>query len=221
MRTPRATRIPLVAWVGDGLDARRSAKAGIPAVGDLPPAPTGRQSEIARHADHVTAKIRRDTETRTARLEAHLAGLHEQIACLDARIAATSAEINDILARPALRLPAETSLPEAMVITRRANDNQRDAASIRDQISPTVEQRERLAIEAARVAHEIEMVWRAARSQARAVNDVARRREARYWRLLCATHPDGVRLAGLFDHPRILTPDWVDQSSDTTEKSIR
>ena len=62
------------------------------------------------------------------------------------------------------------------------------------------------------------MRWRRARSTARAVGELARRREARYWRLLCHRHPEGARLAAQFDHPRIVLAAWVNGPTD--ERSL-
>ena len=46
-------------WRVDARDAAKSGDAGIPIAGDVPPTPTGRQSEIARTADNRIAMLRR------------------------------------------------------------------------------------------------------------------------------------------------------------------
>jgi len=220
-RQPRARhtqRITVREWFGDSRDARKSAKSGIPALGDPVPTPTGRQSEIARAADHRIAMLRRSTQTATADKEAELARLAEQIRQIQDHIDDASAEESAILERAVERLPAEAEVPDAVVAARRGADNRREAAPLHRRIEELSAERDKLAAQAAALDHEIVMTWRQARSQARAVGEVARRREARWWRLLCRRHPDGARLAASFDHPRIALAPWVEGPAD--ERSL-
>jgi len=211
-------RITVHEWLGDARDARKSAKSGIPAVGDPLPTPTGRQSEIGRAADHRIATLRSSTQTATADQEAELAKLTEQIRQIEAHIDDASAKESAILERAVDRLPIEAEVPDAVVAARRAADHRREAAPLRRQIEGLSVERDRLAAQAARLDHEIVMAWRQARAEARAVGDLARRREARYWRLLCRRHPDGAQLATAFDHPRIALAPWVEGPAD--ERSL-
>jgi hypothetical protein len=201
-------------WIGDARDARRSGTLGIPLVGDLPPTPTGRQSEIGRAADNAVAKIRQGTQMATRRLEADHARLLEQIRQKDDKIVGLSGEEADILAREPVRLAVEAGLDGSVIASRRSTDNRKAAAPLRAKIDHLIAERDDLATVAAYVNHDIEMAWRAARARARAIGETARRREARYFRLLCRRHPDGVRLAALFDHPRVDLPAWVDGHHD-------
>jgi len=217
-QTRHARRITVREWLGDARDARKSAKSGIPAVGDPVPTPTGRQSEIGRAADHRVAILRRSTQIATADKEAELAKLTEQIRQIQGHIDDASAEESAILERAVESLPAEADVPAAVVAARRAADHRREAAPLRQRIEELSTERDRLATQAARLEHEIVMAWRQARAQARAVGDLAWRREARYWRLLCRRHPDGARLAASFDHPRIALVPWVEGPAD--ERSL-
>jgi hypothetical protein len=200
-------------WV-DARDAAKCGDAGIPLVGDLPLTPTGRQSEIARTADNQIAMLRRQAQVQTWAMEARLASVNEQKGQLDPKIDELRAQEVEILSRPAYRLPAEADVPDEVVADRRAADNRREAAPIRQQIVVLVRQRDELAAEAAQIDHDIVMRWRQARTTARAVGELARRREARYWRLLCHRHPEGARLAAQFDHPRIVLAAWVNGAAD-------
>jgi hypothetical protein len=211
-------RITPVEWWVDARDAAKCGDTGIPMAGDVPPTPTGRQSEIARGADHEIAMVRRRTQAQTGPMEARLVNLNEQIRQLQAKVDELSAKEAEILGRPVYRLPAEAGVPDEVVADRRAADNRKEAAPIHQQITVLVRQRDELAAEAAQIDHDIVMRWRQARSIARAVGERARRREARYWRLLCHRHPDGARLAALFDHPRIVLAAWVDAPAD--ERSL-
>jgi len=216
-RQPRARhtqRITVREWLGDARDARKSAKSGIPAVGDPLPTPTGRQSEIGRTADHRIAMLRCSAQTATADNEAELAKLTEQIRQIQGHIDDASAEESAILERAVERLPAEAEVPDAVVAARRAADNRSEAAPFRRRIEELSAERDKLAAQAAALDHEIEMAWRQARAQARAVGEVARRREARWWRLVCRRHPEGARLAASFDHPRIALAPWVEGPAD-------
>lgn len=208
----------LIEWWGDARDARKSAKSGIPSAGDLPPTPTGRQSEIGRSADNRVAGLRRQAQASTRQMEAGLAHLNEQIRQLDAKIEAATQTEADILARPTYRLPVEVHVPDDVVSFRRTSDNRKAAAPIRQRIDAMTAERDELAARAAQVDHDIVMCWRQARSFARAVGELARRREARYWRLLCRRHREGARLAALFDHPRISLAPWVEGPAD--ERSL-
>jgi len=208
----------LFEWWGDAWDARQCAKAGIPVPGDAPLTPTGRQSEIGRTADHRVAGLRRQAQTVTRGMEADLARLNEQIRQLQERIDAASMEESAILGRPAERLPAEAGVPDAVIAARRGLDNRKQAAPIRGRIDELSAERDRLAAQAARIDHDIVMVWRQARAHARAIGELARRREARWWRLVCRRHPEGARLAAAFDHPRISLAAWVDGPAD--ERSL-
>ena len=205
-------------WLVDARDAVKSGEAGIPIAGDVPPTPTGRQSEIARTADNQIAMLRRRTQAQTAPMEAQLASSNERIGQVDAKVGELSAQVAEILGRPVYRLPAEADVPDEVVADRRAADNRKEAAPIRQQIAVLVRQRDELAAKAAQIDHDIVMRWRQARSIARAVGELARRREARYWRLLCRRHPEGARLAALFDHPRIVLAAWANGPAD--ERSL-
>ncbi len=211
-------RMTLAEWWTDAQDAGKCGEAGIPMVGDVTPTPTGRQSEIARTADKHIALIRRQAQAETRPMETQLANLKEQIGQLQAKIDELCAQEAEILGRPGYRLPAEAGVPDEVVADRRAADNRKGAAPIRQQITVLVRQRDELAAEAARIDHDIVMRWRQARTAARAVGELARRREARYWRLLCRRHPEGARLAALFDHPRIVLAAWVNGPAD--ERSL-
>jgi hypothetical protein len=215
-RLPR--RMTFAEWWVDARDAGKCGKTGIPMVGDVPPTPTGRQSEIARTADNQIAMLRRRAQVETRQMEAQLAELKERIGQLQAKIDELGAREAEILGRPVYRLPAEAGVPDEVVADRRAADNRKEAAPIRQQIVMLVRQRDELAAEAAQIDHDIVMRWRQARSIARAAGELARRREARYWRLLCRRHPEGARLAALFDHPRIVLAAWVDGPAD--ERSL-
>ena len=103
-------------WIGDARDARRSGTLGIPLVGDLPPTPTGRQSEIGRAADNAVAKIRQGTQMATRRLEADHARLLEQIRQKDDKIVGLSGEEADILAREPVRLAVEAGLDGSVIV---------------------------------------------------------------------------------------------------------
>jgi len=205
-------------WWGDARDARKSAKSGIPSAGELPPTPTGRQSEIGRSADIKIACLRRQVQGLTQQMEAELAHLNEQICQLDTRIETAIRTEADFLARRAYRLPAEANVPDDVVQSRRAADNRKEAAPLRQRIDAMTKERDELAARVAQVDHDIVMWWRQARSCARAIGELARRREARYWRLLCRRHPDGARLAASFDHPRITLAPWVEGPAD--ERSL-
>lgn len=207
-------RMSLLDWWGDAWDARKSAKAGIPLLSEPPPTPTGRQSEIGRTADHGIAGLRRVAQNATQHNETELARLREEIRQLQEKIDTALLEETAILERRPERLPAEAGIPDAIVASRRAADNRKEAAPIRGRIDQLVAKRDDLASQAAKLDHDIEMCWRQARSNARAVGERARRREARYWRLLCRRHPEGSRLADLFDHPRIALAPWVDGPAD-------
>lgn len=211
-------RMTFTEWWADAQDAGKSGEAGIPVAGDVPPTPTGRQSEIARTADSQIAMLRRRAQAETRPMEAELASLNEQIGQLQAKIDELGAQEAEILGRPVYRLPAEAGVPDEVVAGRRAADNHKEAAPIRQQIAVLVRQRDELAAEAARINHDIVMRWRQARTTARAVGALALRREARYWRLLCRRHPEGGRLAALFDHSRIVLPAWVNAPAD--ERSL-
>ncbi len=215
-RLPR--RMTPTEWLVDARDAVKSGEAGIPIAGDVPPTPTGRQSEIARTADNQIAMLRRRTQAQTAPMEAQLASSNERIGQVDAKVGELSAQVAEILGRPVYRLPAEADVPDEVVADRRAADNRKEAAPIRQQIAVLVRQRDELAAKAAQIDHDIVMRWRQARSIARAVGELARRREARYWRLLCRRHPEGARLAALFDHPRIVLAAWANGPAD--ERSL-
>jgi small-conductance mechanosensitive channel len=215
-RPPR--RMTPAEWWADARDAAKCGDAGIPTAGDLPPAPTGRQSEIARAADHKIATVYRRTQAQTGPMDARLANLNEQIRQLHAKIGELSAQVAQILGRPVYRLPVEAGVPDEVVADRRAADNRKQAAPIRQQITALVRQRDELVAEAARIDHDIVIRWRQARSAARAVGELARRREARYWRLLCHRHPEGARLAALSDHPGIVLAAWVNGPAD--ERSL-
>jgi hypothetical protein len=204
----------LLDWWGDASDARKSAKAGIPLLSEPLPTPTGRQSEIGRTADDGIARLRRAAQNATQHDETELARIREQIRQLQEKIDAALNEEEAILARRPGRLPVEARIPDAVVASRRAADNHKEAAPIRHRIEQLVATRDDLAIQAAKLDHDIEMCWRQARSSARAIGELARRREARYWRLLCRRHPEGPRLADLFDHPRIALAPWVDGPAD-------
>lgn len=207
-------RVPVGAWVVDGWDARRSGKRGIPVVGDVPPTPTGRQSEIGRWADNRIAELRRRAQQATREAEADLARLREVIRQKDEAIDELAVREREILGRAPVRLPVEAGLAETIVVSRRGVDNRREAAPLRAEIDQLEAERDELAVAAARIEQDITMVWREARSRARAVAEIARRREARYFRLLCHRHPDGPRLAELFDHPRVVPPAWVNGPAD-------
>ncbi len=215
-RLPR--RMTPTEWLVDARDAVKSGEAGIPIAGDVPPTPTGRQSEIARTADNQIAMLRRRTQAQTAPMEAQLASSNERIGQVDAKVGELSAQVAEILGRPVYRLPAEADVPDEVVADRRAADNRKEAAPIRQQIAVLVRQRDELAAKAAQIDHDIVMRWRQARSIARAVGELARRCEARYWRLLCRRHPEGARLAALFDHPRIVLAAWANGPAD--ERSL-
>ena len=214
---PPSRMTPAEWWV-DARDAAKCGKAGIPMAGDVPPTPTGRQSEIARAADNRIAMLRQRAQAQTRPMEAQLASLNERIGQLQAKIDELGAQEAKIVGRPVYRLPAEADVPDEMVASRRAADNRKEAAPIRQQITALVRQRDELAAEAAQIDHDIVMRWRQARTIARAVGELARRREARYWRLLCHRHPEGARLAALFDHPRIALAAWVNGPAD--ERSL-
>jgi hypothetical protein len=147
-------------------------------------------------------------------MEAQLANRNERIRQLQSKVDELGAQEAPILNRPVYRLPAEADVPAEVVADRRAADNRKEAAPIRQQIDTLVRQRDELAAEAARIDHDIVMRWRQARSTAQAAGVLARRREARYWRLLCRRHPEGARLAALFDHPRIVLAAWVEGPAD-------
>jgi hypothetical protein len=211
-RLPR--RMTFAEWWVDAQDAAKCGDAGIPITDDVPPAPTGRQSEIARAADQQIAMRRRRAQVQSRPMEARLASVNEQIGQVQAKIDELGAQEAEILGRPVYRLPAEAGVPDEVVTGRRAADNRKEAAPIRQQIAVLVRQRDRLAAEAAQIDHDIVMRWRQARTTARAVGELARRREARYWRLLCRRHPEGARLAAQFDHPRIVLAAWVNGPAD-------
>ena len=211
-------RMTLAEWLADARDAGKCGEAGIPAAGDVPPTPTGRQSEIARTADNQIAMLRQRTQVQTRPMEAKLANLNERIGQVQAKLDELGLQEAEILGRPVYRLPAEAGIPDEVVADRRAADNRKEAAPIRQQIAVLVRQRDELAAQAARIDHDIVMRWRQARSVARAAGELARRREARYWRLLCHRHPEGARLAALFDHPRIVLAAWVNAPAD--ERSL-
>lgn len=215
-RLPR--RMTLAEWWVDARDAAKSGEAGIPMVGDVPPTPTGRQSEIARTADNQIAMLRRQAQAETQPREAQLANLKERIGQLQVKVNELGMQEAQILGRPVYRLPAEADVPDEVVAARRPADNRKEAAPIHQQIAVLVHQRDELAAEAAQVDHDIVMRWQQAKSIARAVAELARRREARYWRLLCRWHPEGTRLAALFDHPRIALAAWVNGPAD--ERSL-
>ena len=219
MQTKRPPkRMTFAEWWTDAQDAGKCGEAGIPIVGDVPPTPTGRQSEIARAADTQIAMLRRQAQAETRPMEAQLVDLNEWISQLQVKIDEFRAQEAEILDRAAYRLPAEAGVPDEVVAGRRAADNRKEAAPLRQQIAVLVRQRDELAAEAARIDHDIVMRWRQARTTARAVGALAHRREARYWRLLCRRHPEGARLAALFDHPRIVLAAWVNGPAD--ERSL-
>jgi hypothetical protein len=128
-RPPR--RMTLTEWLGDALDAGKCGEAGIPMAGDVPPTPTGRQSEIARTADNQIAMLRRRAQMQTRPMEAQLANLSERIGQLQPKIDELSAQEAEILGRPVYRLPAEAGAPDEVVAGRRAADNRKEAAPIR------------------------------------------------------------------------------------------
>lgn len=210
-------RMTFAEWLADARDAGKCGEAGIPVVGDVPPTPTGRQSEIGRTADNQIAMLRRRTQVQTRAMEAQLVNLKEQIGQLQAKLDELGLQEAEILGRPVYRLPAEANVPDEVVADRRAADN-RKAAPIRQQIAVLVRQRDELAAKAAEIDHDIVMRWRQVRSIAQAVGELTRRREGRYWRLLCHRHPEGARLAALFDHPRIVLAAWVNGPAD--ERSL-
>ena len=214
----RVRGITLRELVGDALDARRSGKSGIPTVGDAPPTPTGRQSEIARGADEQIAMLRRGTQIATTEQEAELAKLNERIRQIQDHIDAISADENAILTRASERLPIEAEVPVSVISSRRATDNRKAAAPLRQQIDELVTERDRLGVLVAELDYQIVMIWRHTRAQARAVGEAALRREARYFRLLCKAHPDGTELASKFDHQRLVLPLWVEGPAD--ERSL-
>jgi hypothetical protein len=211
-------RMTLAQWWGDARDAAKCGEAGIPMAGDAPPAPTGRQSEIARTVDNQIAMLRRRVQARTRAGEARLASLTERIGQLQATLGELGMQEAEILGRPVYRLPVEAAVPDEVVAARRAADNGKEAAPIRHQIAVLARRRDQLAAKSARIDHDIVMRWRQARSIARATGELARRREARYWRLLCRRHPEGAHLAALFDHPRIAVAAWVNGPAD--ERSL-
>jgi hypothetical protein len=211
-------RMTPVEWLIDSWDASKCGEAGIPMAGDVPPTPTGRQSEIARTADNQIARLRRRVQAETRPMEAQLANLTERIGQVDVKLGALGMQVAEIFGRPVYRLPAEAGVPDEVVADRRAADNRKETAPIRQQIAVLVRQRDELTAKAARIDHDIVMRWRQARSTARAAGELARRREARYWRLLCRRHPEGARLAALFDHPRIVLAAWVNGPAD--ERSL-
>jgi hypothetical protein len=215
-RLPR--RMTPVEWWGDARDAAKCGEAGIPVACDVPPTPTARQSEIARAADNQIAILRQWAQVHTRPMEAELANLKERIGQLQAKVDELGVHELEILGRPVYRLPAEADVPDEVVADRRAANNRKETAPIRQQIAVLVHQRDELAAEAAQIDHDIVMRWRQARSIARAVGELARRREARYWRLLCHRHPEGARLAALFDHPRVVLAAWVNGPAD--ERSL-
>jgi hypothetical protein len=197
-------RMTFAEWLADARDAGKCGEAGIPVVGDVPPTPT--------------AMLRRRTQVQTRAMEAQLVNLKERIGQLQAKLDELGLQEAEILGRPVYRLPAEANVPDEVVADRRAADNRKEAAPIRQQIAVLVRQRDELAAKAAEIDHDIVMRWRQARSIARAVGELARRREARYWRLLCHRHTEGARLAALFDHPRIVLAAWVNGPAD--ERSL-
>jgi len=85
-----------------------------------------------------------------------------------AKIDELRAQEAEILGRPVYRLPAEAGVPDEVVAGRRAADNRKEAAPIRQQIAVLVRQRDDLAVKAAQIDHDIVMRWRQARSLARA-----------------------------------------------------
>ena len=203
------------AWWGDAWDARRTAQMGVPILSDPPPTPTGRQSEIGRAADNEISQLRRNAQKRTHDNEAGLARFREQIRQVEEKIEDALVEEKAVLDRPPERvLPAEAETPDNVVASRRSSDNRREAHPIRERIEQMVALRDQLQCQAAELDRDIEMCWQQARSRAQAVGHLARRREARYWRLLCRRHPEGARLADLFDHPRIALAPWVDGPAD-------
>ena len=202
-----AGRIRFWEWLGDAVDARRSGKAGIPCPHRL--VPTGRQSEIYRRADIRVWAIRNETEAAIHGLEISEAALAERVRALVAQTTVLEREEREILSAPSYRVPAEVHVADSIVEARRAADRKKAAAPIRAQIDALRTEREKLTIQIAAIDEDIAASWRRARSRSWAEVERARRREARWWRILCRYHPDGAELSTLFDHGRFAPHRWM------------
>ena len=115
-------------------DARKCGEAGIPTAGDMPPTPTGRQSEIARAADSWIATLRRQAQRQTAADGGAARQAERADPPVQAKVDELGAKEAAILGRAVYRLPAETDVPDEVVADRRAADNRKEAAPIRQQI---------------------------------------------------------------------------------------
>lgn len=211
-------RTPLISSLIDAWDARCSGKAGVPTVADTPLTPTGRQSEIWRVAAIHIAKLRHEAQADTRQSETDLARLQERLRQLDEQLAVAGADEAAVLAKTPERLPVEAGVPDAVITARRTRDNVKEAAPARARIDQLLVERGEVALQAALIDHDIVMRWRGARAAANGVREIAQRREARYFRLLCRRHPEGARLADAFDHSRPDLPHWIDLPHD--ERSL-